>query len=102
MGAPAALLGAYAAMSCATFVAYWRDKRKAARGAWRTPESTLHVLAVLGGWPGAWAAQRIVRHKIGKPAFLRVYWLTVLLNCAAAGGLLFTPGGQGVLHWLGR
>src|SRR5688572_9033460 len=32
-----------------TFYAYWRDKFAAQRGAWRTPEATLHALGLAGG-----------------------------------------------------
>ena len=38
------------------------------------------LLALLGGWPGAWLAQRCFRHKTVKPAFRRIFWLTVVGN----------------------
>jgi hypothetical protein len=40
-------------VSLITFVAYALDKRAARLGRPRTPESTLHVPELLGGWPGA-------------------------------------------------
>lgn len=95
------LLSVCVLLSFATFVAYWWDKRKAVSGAWRTPESTLHLLSLAGGWPGAWVAQRVVRHKNAKPAFMRIYWLTVVLNCMAAGWLLFSSTGHAIFHGLG-
>ncbi len=64
-------------LSVLTFYLYWRDKFAAQRGAWRTPENVLHVASLVGGWPGAWFAQRLLRHKSSKPAFRQVYWGTV-------------------------
>lgn len=73
----------YAIASVAAFVAYAVDKRAARSGAWRTPESTLHLLALLGGWPGALLAQTVLRHKTQKSSFRAVFWVTVIMNCAA-------------------
>ena len=72
----------YAGMSFVTFLAYSVDKSAARRGAWRTPESTLHILAVAGGWPGALLAQQLLRHKSTKVQFRSVFWATVVLNAA--------------------
>ena len=72
----------YAIASAASFLAYAADKRAARSGAWRTPESTLHVLALAGGWPGALMAQALLRHKTQKSSFRAVFWLTVAANCA--------------------
>ncbi|MOA42630.1 hypothetical protein D3C78_1646950 [compost metagenome] len=57
----------------------------ALRNRWRTPERTLHWLALLGGWPGAMLAQYWFRHKSTKPAFRRWFWATVLGNGALLG-----------------
>lgn len=70
-------------LSLVTFFVYWGDKQAAERGSWRTPESTLHLLGLVGGWPGAWWAQTLLRHKSSKSSFLSVYWTTVLLNAGA-------------------
>ena len=72
--------GLYLALSAATFIAYAADKSAAASGSWRTPESTLHALALAGGWPGALLAQQFLRHKSTKLEFRQVFWATVLLN----------------------
>lgn len=63
-------------------------------GRWRIAENTLHLLALLGGWPGALLAQYRLRHKSSKPAFLIIFWATVLLNCGALGLLLTPTGGR--------
>jgi len=89
-GVPNAAWGAYSAMSMATFITYALDKRAALRGGWRVAENTLHSLALLCGWPGALLAQETLRHKSAKPAFRRLFWLTVVLNVLGFA-LLFTP-----------
>ena len=86
----AAIAAAYLSLGIITFAVYAWDKAAARRGAWRVPEATLHVLAVLGGWPGALAAQQVLRHKTRKQPFRTVFWFTVGLNSAAlALGLTF-------------
>ncbi|GAA4410065.1 DUF1294 domain-containing protein [Quisquiliibacterium transsilvanicum] len=73
---------AYLAASVLAFAAYAADKSAAISGRWRTPESTLHMLGLVGGWPGALLAQQLLRHKSSKQSFLFGYWTTVLLNVA--------------------
>lgn len=80
---PLAIAAGYAVASVAAFVLYAVDKSAAMRGARRTPESTLHLLALAGGWPGALLAQQLLRHKSGKAAFRSVFWITVAMNVAA-------------------
>jgi uncharacterized membrane protein YsdA (DUF1294 family)/cold shock CspA family protein len=80
---PWLIAGGYWAVSIVAFIAYALDKSAAKNNRWRTPESTLHLLGVLGGWPGALLAQRWLRHKSKKTAFLLVFWATALINCAA-------------------
>ena len=86
----------YLAASMVTFVAYYIDKSAARKGRWRTQEGTLHMLALIGGWPGALVAQTVLRHKSRKQPFRVIFWLTVILNCAALAWLL-TPGGRAVI-----
>jgi uncharacterized membrane protein YsdA (DUF1294 family)/cold shock CspA family protein len=73
----------YLAASAVAFVAYAFDKSAARNGQWRTKESTLHLIGLTGGWPGALAAQRLLRHKSRKQSFQVVFWATVVLNCCA-------------------
>ena len=77
-----ALLGVYALMSGITFLVYAADKARARRGDWRIPEATLHLLAILGGWPGALLAQRRLRHKNRKLLFQGIFWMIVLVHIA--------------------
>lgn len=94
---PKNLMLAYVSLSIFTFIIYAFDKAKAKRNAWRTPESTLHFLALMGGWPGAAIAQQTLRHKSKKQKFRMVFWLTVVINCAALAWLM-TENGTNVLR----
>ena len=73
----------YGGASVVAFLAYGFDKAAARRRRWRTPESTLHLLGLAGGWPGALLAQQLLRHKSSKRSFVAVFWLTVSANIAA-------------------
>jgi uncharacterized membrane protein YsdA (DUF1294 family) len=71
---------AYAVLiSALTYWVYGRDKRRAENGEWRVPEARLHLLDLLGGWPGGFLAQRRLRHKCSKGSYQFVFWLIVLV-----------------------
>lgn len=60
-----------------TFIVFAVDKNRAKRHAWRVPERTLFLLALIGGSVGAIAGMYAFRHKtkhwyfvIGMPAIL--------------------------------
>jgi uncharacterized membrane protein YsdA (DUF1294 family) len=79
-------------LSLITFAIYGSDKQRAGTNARRVPEQTLHLLALGGGWPGAWLGQRHFRHKTKKRSFLIVFWCLAILHVAtvgAAASLLF-------------
>lgn len=64
-------------LSMADYVLMGVDKWKARRGAWRVPEKTFFLVAILGGTPGAilgmWTFHHKTRHwyfKWGLPAIL--------------------------------
>ncbi|MCU8092330.1 DUF1294 domain-containing protein [Shewanella sp. SM20] len=82
---PVGIAGMYLTLSLLTFIAYAIDKSAAKRNKWRTKESTLHLLALMGGWPGALFAQNLLRHKSIKASFRNVFWLTVVANLAVLG-----------------
>ncbi|WP_041408830.1 DUF1294 domain-containing protein [Shewanella sp. MR-4] len=82
---PLAIVGLYLLLSLSTFIAYAFDKSAARKGRWRTKESTLHLMSLLGGWPGALFAQQLLRHKSVKAAFRQLFWLTVVTNLALLG-----------------
>ncbi len=70
----------YILISFLTFAMYARDKRAAQQDLWRTPEKTLHMLSLLGGWPGALIAQQKLHHKSSKQSFLIIFSATIVLN----------------------
>ncbi|MCC8626291.1 DUF1294 domain-containing protein [Xanthomonas vesicatoria] len=72
----------YAVASSVALIAYRRDKSAATRGQRRTPEATLHGMALLGGWPGALLAQSLFRHKYSKTSFQVAFWATSIANSA--------------------
>ena len=77
---PPFVWGTYMAMSLATFIVYFGDKRAARLGRARVSETTLHGLSLACGWPGALLAQQLLRHKSSKPAFRQMFWATVGVN----------------------
>ena len=89
---PHHILWLYLVMSVTTFVFYAMDKAAAQKGRQRTPESSLHALALLGGWPGALYAQQLLRHKSRKQPFRVVFWITLALNVTALGYLVSDYG----------
>lgn len=52
-----------ACMSIIAFACYGIDKKKAVEHAWRIRESTLILLAFLGGAPGAFLGMHVFHHK---------------------------------------
>lgn len=82
---PTVALAAFAGLNVLTFAAYAFDKRAAQRGRWRTPESQLHLLELLGGWPAAGVAQQLLRHKRSKTTYRRTYIAMVALHLVALG-----------------
>ena len=74
------LFGVPLFMSCVAFLAYRLDKRRAREGLWRIPESTLHTMEMIGGWPGAFLAQRCYRHKTAKVSFQITFWMIVFVH----------------------
>lgn len=80
---PVLLAVALLALSALAYLMYWLDKSAAQRSAQRTPENTLHLVGLAGGWPGALIAQQQFRHKTIKQPFQTFFWATVVLNLAA-------------------
>lgn len=88
-----------AAASLFAFLACRRDKRSARAETWRTPEGTLHLLELLGGWPGSFLAQRRFRHKTVKASYQAAFWLIVGLHQLVAIDAL---RGWPLVHLLAR
>lgn len=85
---PAEIAGAYLVLSFLSFLMYGNDKRAARADAWRTPEHTLHMFDLLGGWPGALIAQQTFHHKTIKQPFQLFFWVSVIANIAGISWLI--------------
>jgi uncharacterized membrane protein YsdA (DUF1294 family) len=82
VGSTAAATVIYLIMSVVAFALYAADKRRASRRQWRVGEATLHLVELLGGWPGALLAQRALRHKLQKGSYMFVFWAIVVIHAA--------------------
>lgn len=72
------------AINIVTFGMFGWDKRAAAAGDLRVPESVLLGLVALGGPVGAYCGARAFRHKTQKATFRMRFWLIVGLQAAGA------------------
>lgn len=70
----------YTVMSFLTFVLYADDKSRAKQERWRVPEKTLHLCEFMGGWLGAFIAQKTLRHKSSKASYQAVFWVIVFIH----------------------
>lgn len=77
---PAFSFGYWGLVSLFGYVVYAADKNRARRGEWRVPEQALHLVELLGGWPGAFVGQRQLRHKCSKVSYQFVFWVIVLAH----------------------
>ena len=76
-------------MSLVCFAMYGWDKRQAQKNGWRTPEQTLHTLALLGGWPGALFGQKFFRHKTQKTGFKVMTFLIIAVHFLLIGIVVY-------------
>ena len=70
----------FVGMSLITFMFYGYDKRQSKSNRSRIPEIVLHMLALLGGTPGAFLGQLFFRHKTKKLRFKIIFFAIVLLQ----------------------
>ena len=73
-----------AAVNLLDFILMGADKSKAKRGAWRVPEATLLLVAVLGGSIGGILGMLLFRHKTRHAAFALGLPLILLAQLALA------------------
>lgn len=76
-------------LSLVSFGMYAHDKKQAVRSGWRVSESALHLVELFGGWPGAFLAQRRLRHKCSKQSYQFVFWCIVGLFQLASADFIF-------------
>ncbi len=67
----------------------WLDKRYSIASHSRVSEVTLHLFELLGGWPGSFLGQRLLRHKVSKGEYQGMFWSIVLVHQLFALDLLF-------------
>ena len=77
-------------INAAAFVAFAVDKRRATLGEYRIPERTLLMLALMGGTPAAFLAQKLLSHKTRKEPF-RTYLLLIAVGQFVGGVALLFP-----------
>ena len=70
----------YVLASCVCLVLYAKDKWSATRKRRRTPERTLLLFGLAGGWPGALLAQHVLRHKTAKRSFRFAFRASIVVN----------------------
>ena len=75
------------AVNAVAFVVYGVDKYKAQKAKWRIRESTLLLLAAIGGSAGAWLGMKIWRHKTRHAKFR--YGVPAIFLIQLAGVLCF-------------
>ncbi|MCJ9429691.1 DUF1294 domain-containing protein [Kordiimonas marina] len=88
----------YGGMSLLAALMYLLDKKSAEAGSVRVSESTLNLLAVLGGWAGMLVFGPLIRHKVRKKDFLLRLWLIVAAHTAFWGWLFYSK--QTLAAWV--
>ena len=74
------------AVNAVTLILYAYDKAAAVGGGIvRVPEIVLHVGALVGGTPGAFAGQRLFRHKTIKRSFQAVFCIVFVVQVVVVG-----------------
>ncbi|MBR5145900.1 MAG: DUF1294 domain-containing protein [Clostridia bacterium] len=68
-------------------IIYGIDKRRAIKGKWRISESTLLLVALIGGGLGALAGMKLFRHKTQKARFFVGVPVCIALNVVAVVAL---------------
>ncbi len=79
------------AVNVISFLMMGIDKRKAVKRAFRIPESTLFVLAIIGGSIGAIAGMHLFRHKTRHWYFLYGMPVILALQIILILAVLFSP-----------
>lgn len=83
----------YLEASLFTYWLYQIDKKLACSGHQsRLSEESLQMFSLIGGWPGAWLAQKRLHHKVHKIPFQREFRFVIYGNSCFLLWLLSEPG----------
>jgi len=78
-----------------TFLVFLWDKVRAQKGEWRVKESTILLMAALGGTPAAFISRAIFRHKTRKQPFgYFLIAIAVIQVLGVAGIILYRTSSQ--------
>lgn len=92
MSTATTLLVLFLLINIVTFCLYWWDKEAARDGHWRVSEARLLQFAFIGGSLGAFAAQRLLRHKTRKEPFRTQLMAILILHAVLIpAALIFGP-----------
>ena len=80
-------------MNLIALIAFGADKHKAEKRVFRTPESVLLTLAVIGGAAGALAGMYLFHHKTRKPRF-RIGIPLILIVQLVLAALLYVTSAE--------
>ena len=69
-----------ACINIAAFIFYGYDKILSMKNLWRVPELVLHLLALAGGFIGAFCGMKIFRHKTRKIIFIFIIIFAALIH----------------------
>jgi uncharacterized membrane protein YsdA (DUF1294 family)/cold shock CspA family protein len=76
-------------LSAVVFRLYAHDKRQAIHHALRVPQTIMQLGELAGGWPGAFVAQRIFRHKSTNKSYQSIFWGIILIYQVIGADLFF-------------
>lgn len=91
MNAITLLISYFAAVNLISFAMMGFDKRRAQKHLFRIPESTLFVLAAIGGSIGSIAGMQLFRHKTRKWYFVYGMPLILAIHVVLVLILIFLP-----------
>ncbi len=79
---PLFIVSIYTGMSLLCFILFFIDKKLAEANKWRIEEFYLHIVELLGGWPGALLGQKYIRHKTQKTQYKIILWIIIILHAS--------------------
>lgn len=85
------IAGYLAVMNLIGFAIMGIDKRRAVKKLWRIPESTLFIIALIGGSIGSIIGMRVFHHKTRHWYFVYGMPAILILQIAAVIALIYSP-----------